>query len=70
MQSKRQSLIETCSNTGVGMLGSWLIMLAVLYTIDDKVIASAVTVVLCTIWSIARGYTIRRYFNNKATQQA
>lgn len=65
MQSKRQSFIETCSNTFIGMLGSWLIMMAVLYTIDNKVVVSVVTVVLCTIWSIVRGYCVRRYFNSK-----
>lgn len=67
MQSKRQSLIETCSNTGIGMIGSWLITIAVLYTIEDKMVASVVTVVLCTIWSLIRGYFIRRHFNARSS---
>lgn len=65
MQTSRQSMIEVCANTGVGMLGSWLITIAVLFSIEDKVLASITTVVLCTVWSLVRGYYIRRHFNKR-----
>ena len=63
MQSKRQSLIEILSGTALGMLGSLLITLAILHMVADKTVASFLTVGACTIWSLARGYCIRRYFN-------
>lgn len=65
MQTKRQTVIEVCSNTAIGMLGSWLIMLGVLHLLQNKLAISALTVVLCTAWSLFRGYLIRRHFNGK-----
>lgn len=63
MQTKRQSLIETCSNTFIGMVGSWLITLMCIRGITDPFSATTVTVLLCTIWSLVRGYWVRRVFN-------
>lgn len=65
MQTKRQSLIETGCNTLVGFIGSWLITVVVLSYVDDKLIAATSTVVACTVWSLIRGYGIRRHFNRK-----
>lgn len=65
MQTKRQSLIETGCNTLVGVIGSWLITIAVLSYIDDKLIAASITVFACTVWSLIRGYGIRRHFNRR-----
>jgi hypothetical protein len=45
------------------MLGSLLITLAILHMVADKTVASFLTVGACTVWSLARGYCIRRYFN-------
>lgn len=63
MQSRKESAIETVANTTLGIIGSWLITIITLLLIDDKWIASVVTVLLCTVWSLARGYHVRRYFN-------
>jgi uncharacterized protein (DUF697 family) len=64
-QSKKQSLHETVTNTFVGTIGSFLITLVTLKFVTDIVLASAITTVACTAWSLLRGYTIRRYFNSK-----
>ncbi|ATW58255.1 hypothetical protein CNR37_00048 [Pseudomonas phage ventosus] len=64
-QSKAQSLKETLSNTFIGTIGSFLITWVTLHFITNIVVASAVTTVLCTLWSISRGYAVRRYFNSK-----
>lgn len=64
-QSKAQSLKETLSNTFIGTLGSFLITWVTLFFIKDIVLASAITTIACTVWSITRGYAVRRYFNSK-----
>jgi hypothetical protein len=66
MQSRRHSWIETGTNTAIGFVGSWIITMVVLYTVDNKTLAGTITVILCTIWSLVRGYSVRRYFNRKA----
>jgi hypothetical protein len=62
-QSKKQSLKETLSNTGIGMVGSWIITMITFHFIKDITMASSVATVGCTVWSIGRGYCVRRYFN-------
>lgn len=64
-QTKRQSLMETLSNTGVGMVGSWLITMGCLTVFTTPVMIATSTTLGCTVWSIGRGYAIRRYFTNK-----
>lgn len=64
-QTKAQSLKETLSNTFIGTLGSFLITWVTLFFIKDIVLASAITTIACTVWSITRGYSVRRYFNSK-----
>lgn len=66
MQSRRQSLLETCSNTGIGVIGSWFITMGCLHWIPDKVAAATAATLLCTVWSVVRGYGVRRYFNARA----
>lgn len=68
-QSKRQSLIETISNTSIGMIGSWLITMACLMFFTSPVGIATSTTILCTIWSVGRGYCVRRYFNNMQQKQ-
>lgn len=65
MQSKKQSLKETLTNTFTGMAGSFAITMICLKIFTDPLAIAASTTVLCTLWSIGRGYTIRRYFNTK-----
>lgn len=64
-QSKKQSMKETLSNTGIGMVGSWLITMVTFHLVTDLTIASTIATIGCTFWSIARGYCVRRYFNSK-----
>lgn len=65
MQSKRQSIKEVFVNTFTGMVGSFTITMLCLQVFTSPVVIAASTTILCTIWSIARGYTIRRYFNKQ-----
>lgn len=65
MQSKKQSMKETLTNTFVGTAGSFMITMLVLQVLQSDVAIAAVTTVMCTVWSIGRGYTIRRYFNKQ-----
>ncbi len=60
MQSKRQSLIEVVSNTVVGYMGSMIIM-NILFDLPAK--QDFIVVTIFTIWSLARGYGMRRLFN-------
>ena len=64
-QSKKQSLIETCTNTTIGMVGSWLITMGCLMLFTTPVGIATSTTILCTVWSLGRGYVVRRHFNNK-----
>ena len=63
MQSKRQSLIEIFSGLTIGIIGSLILTLLINHSVDDRNIASVLTVGACTIWSFARGYCLRRWFN-------
>lgn len=67
-QSKKQSLIEVVSNTTIGMVGSWLITMACLMFFTTPVGIATSTTILCTVWSLGRGYIVRRHFNNKAIE--
>ena len=62
MQSRRQTVIEVSTNTAVGMLGSWLITFVTMTLVKNIPLAAAITVAGCTIWSLVRGYLIRRHF--------
>jgi hypothetical protein len=64
-QTKREAAIEVLTGTGIGMLGSWLITLFVMSCLPDKLQAATVTVLLCTLWSLLRGFAIRRYFSKE-----
>lgn len=46
------------------MVGSWLITMAYLMFFTTPIGIASSTTVLCTIWSVARGYCVRRMFNN------
>lgn len=70
MQSKAQSLKETLTNTFVGMAGSFGITMLCLQFFSEQVVIAATTTILCTVWSIARGYTIRRYYNKQQEKTA
>ena len=67
MQSKKQSLIETLTNVGIGWFISFIANMLVLplfgYNINltDGVLIS----IIFTVISIIRGYVVRRWFNSK-----
>lgn len=61
MQSRAQSMIETLTSTAIGFAGSLLI--ATLYLRYNLPYAALGITTLCTVWSVVRGYLIRRYFN-------
>lgn len=63
-QSILDSFKESMANTGIGFAISWVTVYLCMKYIDDPVIAATVSCVLCTIWSFARSFAIRRYFNN------
>lgn len=68
MQSKRESLIESNANTWIGLIGSFAITAICnfgLIPVMGVWWSTAVSVVGCTVWSLVRGYYIRRYFNNR-----
>lgn len=69
-QTKKQSLIETCTNTTIGMIGSWLITMGCLMFFTTPVGIATSTTILCTIWSVGRGYVVRRHFNSKLEGKA
>lgn len=68
-QTRKQSLIETCTNTTIGMVGSWLITIGCLMVFTGPIAIATSTTILCTVWSLARGYAVRRHFNNKDETQ-
>lgn len=70
MQSKKQSLKETLTNTFTGMAGSFAITMLCLQVFSDPFAIAASTTIFCTVWSIGRGYTIRRYFNKQKGELA
>lgn len=68
-QTKKQSLIETCTNTTIGMVGSWLITIGCLMVFTTPVGIATSTTIFCTVWSLGRGYVVRRHFNSKLEVQ-
>lgn len=66
-QSKRQSVIETCSNTSVGFVGSYLITFGCFHLTDNLPTATLYATLGCTVWSLLRGYYLRRLFNKLHT---
>jgi len=68
-QTKRQSFIETCTQTAIGWFVSLLTWYAVLWTnIFDVNMSFTENLQLTTIFtvvSIARGYIIRRFYDKR-----
>lgn len=66
-QSRRDSAVEVVTNTFVGMAGSYAITYVTFRLCQNIELASAITVAACTVWSLVRGYWIRRKFAAKVT---
>lgn len=64
-QSKKDSIKEVVSNTTIGMIGSWILTMACLMFFTTPVGIATSTTIACTIWSLGRGYVVRRYFDSK-----
>lgn len=64
-QSKAQSLIETCMNTAIGFVGSYALgqFLYWSHGIHVTLGQNAMFTIYFTVWSVARGYFIRRWAN-------
>lgn len=54
--------LEVFANTFTGLLGSWLITYYCISFVPTPATAASLTTVICTIWSILRGYVFRRWF--------
>ncbi len=66
-QTKKQSLIESLTNTAIGFLislGSTFIIFP-LVGFESSVSKNIIVTLFFTVVSILRGYVIRRYFNRK-----
>lgn len=66
MQSKKRSLIESVTNTVMGLVTSFLIQL-VIYPLLDIPVTIKQNVIITGVFFIAsvlRGYIIRRVFNS------
>ena len=64
-QSRRHSAIEVFTGTAIGFVGSWIITFLTFSYIREPAVAATTGVVLCTVWSLVRGYTIRRHFSQR-----
>jgi hypothetical protein len=69
-QRRSASAVEAVTNTTVGLIGSFIITFVMLHLIEDRAVAAAATVAGCTLWSLARGYAIRRLFDAAAVREA
>ena len=67
MQSKRESMIETFMNVGIGWFISFIANMLVLplFGYDINLTDGVLISIIFTIISIVRGYMVRRWFNSK-----
>ncbi len=66
MQTRLGSLIEVLTGTFTGMIGSWLICYVSFRYIPELALATTVSTIGCTVWSLVRGYCVRRWFTTRA----
>ena len=65
MQTRKQSHIEILTNQVIGIIGGWLIVYLLFPLFDHLPQAYVATIssVLFFVWSYARSYALRRFFN-------
>jgi len=71
MQSKRHSIIESVTNTVIGLVTSFLIQV-IIYPILNIPVSIGQNIIITFVFFIAsvlRGYLIRRYFNKRERKQ-
>jgi hypothetical protein len=67
MQSKKNSIIESVTNTVIGLVTSFIIQL-IIYPILNISVNINQNIIITFVFftaSVLRGYLIRRYFNKK-----
>lgn len=67
-QSKRHSALETATNTAVGFVGSYFITFGCFHLNADLATKTLYATLGCTVWSLLRGYYLRRLFNHLHTK--
>jgi hypothetical protein len=67
MQTRKQSHIEILTNQVIGIIGGWLIVYLLFPLFDHLPQAHIATIssVLFFVWSYARSYALRRFFNSR-----
>lgn len=67
MQKRKQSLIESITNTLIGFIVSLSVQLTIypILGIDVKFHQNVIITIVFTTVSIIRGYMVRRFFNRK-----
>lgn len=68
-QSKRHSALETATNTAVGFVGSYFITFGCFHLNADLATKTLYATLGCTVWSLLRGYYLRRLFNHLHTRR-
>ena len=63
MQSSRLTALEVLTNTLTGLVGSWCITLYFVGGNHTPIETASIITIACTVWSLLRGYVIRRLFN-------
>ncbi len=71
MQTIKQSHAEVALNQFVGIIGGFLIVLFLFPLFDDleQIWIATISSVIFFVWSYARSYLIRRWFNGRKTAQ-
>jgi hypothetical protein len=67
MQSKKQSIIESVTNTVIGLVTSFIIQI-IIYPLLNIPVSLNQNIIITFVFfasSVLRGYLIRRYFNKK-----
>lgn len=69
MQSKKHTWMEIGTNILIGGVGAAFITYGVLFLNLSNGWTAIVSTILCTLWSIARQYVIRRQFNKLTVKE-
>lgn len=68
MQSARKSLEEVIVGTVIGFIGSMFINYAfmpIFFGVQPSLASNAGMILVFTVWSVVRGYCLRRWYNRK-----
>lgn len=64
-QSRKDALREVLTGMSIGLVGNWMITASVV-SMDMPVVQTATIITIaCTVWSFARGYALRRFFDSR-----